>query len=210
MSGRRDRVKTIDAARRGFDRWAPRYEEDRRSRFIATLQRESVAALDLQPSDRFLDVGCGTGAAVREAATVVERAAGADLSPAMLARAGQLAEGLPNVEFIEAQSDDLPFDDGAFTAVLCTTSFHHYPDPDAALREMARVLEPGGRLVIGDPSTDRLTVRMADPFLRLTDRSHVHMYRVRELAGLLYRAGFSRVRARHLFSGGYAIWRAVR
>ncbi len=75
------------AARERFDRWADSYERDRRSRFNAKPQREAPAALALQPNDRFLDVGCGTGAAVRAAAAVVDRAVGVDLSPEMVRRA---------------------------------------------------------------------------------------------------------------------------
>ncbi len=74
------------AARERFDRWAGSYERDRRSRLIAKPQREALAALSLQPNDRFLDVGCGTGAAVRAAAKVVDRAVGIDIAPAMAAR----------------------------------------------------------------------------------------------------------------------------
>jgi SAM-dependent methyltransferase len=65
---------------------------------------------------------------MREAANVVERAAGFDLSPAMIARARALAQGLPNVEFHQGDaSGRLPFEDDRFTAILCTTAFHHSP-----------------------------------------------------------------------------------
>jgi ubiquinone/menaquinone biosynthesis C-methylase UbiE len=202
-------AERLDAARR-FDGWAPRYERGAASRFIATLQRECMAALDLRPADRLLDVGCGTGAAVRIAASTVERAVGVDLSPAMLSRARELAAGIPTVEFAEAESAHLPVGEGEFTAILCTTSFHHYPDPGAALTEMARVLTPGGRLVIGDRSGDRLISRIADRVLRVVEPGHVHLYRAEELGQMLYRAGFARVEVRRLFSGGYAIWRANR
>lgn len=68
----------------------------------------------------------------------------------MLAEARKRAAGLSGVEFVEGDSENLPFGDGEFTAVLCTTSLHHYPRPEKAAREMARVLAPGGRVVIGD------------------------------------------------------------
>jgi ubiquinone/menaquinone biosynthesis C-methylase UbiE len=91
-----------------------------------------------------VDVGCGSGAAVRDASGLVERAVGLDLSPAMVARARTLAEGLRNVEFREGDaSGRLPFADGEVTALLCTTAFHHFPNPRAAGRELARVLAPG-------------------------------------------------------------------
>ena len=192
-------------ARRHFDRWARDYEQDRRSRWLAQPQCDALAALDLRGGDRFLDVGCGSGAAVRRAAEVVERAVGADLSPAMIARARGLAAGLENVEFVEADSERLPFADGAFSAVLCTTSFHHYPDPRRAAAEMARVLSPGGRLVIGDGCSDRLGARILDLCLRLFQPSHVHLYRSRELEHLLAEAGFARQSSRLLWKGGYMI-----
>jgi SAM-dependent methyltransferase len=50
----------------------------------------------------------------------------------------------------------LPFKDGAFDKVICTNSFHHYPDHFAALKEMRRVLRPGGMLVLVDPRADNI------------------------------------------------------
>src|SRR5207249_326323 len=105
-------------------------------------------------------------------------------------------------------SDELPYEDGAFTTVLCTSSFHHYPDPAGSVREMERVLAPGGRIVIGDGSGDRREVRMVDWFLRRFDTSHVRLYRSTELAAFLYVAGLRHVAVRKLWSGGYALVRA--
>src|SRR5689334_8447548 len=95
--------------------------------------RRALDALELTSADRFLDLGCGSGVAVRSAAAVASRAVGVDISTRMLARARGLAEGVPNVTFTEANVSSLPFEDGAFTAVLSTAAFHHYRDPAAAL-----------------------------------------------------------------------------
>ena len=97
-----------------------------------------------------------------------------------------------------------------FTALLCTLSFHHYPDPRAAVAEMARVLVPGGRLVIGDACGDTLTARVADVFLRRFEPGHIRLYRSGELGDLLHGAGLSRVQHRQLTGGGLAIVRATR
>jgi ubiquinone/menaquinone biosynthesis C-methylase UbiE len=198
------------AARERFDRWAGSYERDRRSRFNARPQREALAALRLQPNDRFLDVGCGTGAAVRAAAAIVDRAVGVDLSPEMVNRARKLAVALPRAEFVVGDSEQLPFAAGAFTALLCTSSFHHYPEPWRALAEMARVLTADGRLVLADGTGDRLLARIADRMLRRFDRSHVRLYRSEELVEFLRAAGFDETAVRPLWDGGYAIVSARR
>jgi ubiquinone/menaquinone biosynthesis C-methylase UbiE len=198
------------ATARRFDRWASKYEKDRRSRFNAGPQREALAALRLGPEDRFLDLGCGTGAAVRAAAPLVEQAVGVDLAPKMIERAGQLAGDVERVAFAVGDSEHLPFEGGAFTAALCTSSFHHYPDPATALREVARVLSPTGRLVIGDGTGDLSVARMADRLLRLFDRSHVRLYRTEELVWLLEQAGFVETGRKILWDGGFVILSAGR
>jgi ubiquinone/menaquinone biosynthesis C-methylase UbiE len=200
--------EAVADARNRFDRWAVRYERDPVSRWLAGLQHEALDALRVGSDDGLLDVGCGTGAAVRTAAPLVGRAVGVDLSEGMIDRARELAADLPGVTFERAESSDLPFEDGEFTAVLCTTSFHHYPDPGASVIEMARVLAAGGRIVIGDAVSDHPIARLVDVLNRRFDPSHVRMYRVGELSELLHAAGFEGVEARRLLGGGYAMVRA--
>jgi ubiquinone/menaquinone biosynthesis C-methylase UbiE len=192
-------------ARRTFDRWAGSYERDPFSRWLGRRQRDALEALELGEGDRLLDVGCGTGAGVRAAAEVVERAVGVDLSPKMLAEARERASGLPGVEFVEGDSEDLPFGDGEFTAVLCTTSLHHYPRPDAAAREFARVLAPGGRVVIGDGTSDAVVSRVFDLLARRFEAGHVRLYSVEELRGLLEAAGLERTETRSVWGGTYGL-----
>lgn len=192
-------------ARRRFDRWARRYERDRRSRANAGPQTAALAAAALATDDRFLDVGCGTGAAIRAAAEMVERAVGVDISTGMIERARELAAGLGNVEFVVGDSERLPFPDETFTAVMCSSSFHHYPDPTQAVGEMARVLTRGGRLVIAEPNADLALVRIADRVLRRVDRSHVRLYRGAELVALACAAGFDDAATRPLGIRGYLL-----
>jgi ubiquinone/menaquinone biosynthesis C-methylase UbiE len=196
------------SSRRHFDQWSKLYENDPVSRFIAGIQAAAFEGLALGPDDRFLDVGCGSGAAVRRAATVAQRAVGVDLSPGMIGRARELAREVPNVEFVEGDAEALPFADGEFTAVLCTTSFHHYPQPAAAAREMARVLEPGGRVAIGDGCTDNPLARLINATLRVVERSHVNIYSSDRLCGFLEEAGLSHAGTRFLYGRGYQICEA--
>ena len=202
-----DRSKA--AARRWFDRRAKGYEGGATSRWRDPVQRTSLAALDLTRDDVLLDLGCGTGAACRAASAVTRLVVGMDLSAEMISRAAELASGVENIRFLIADSEQLPFDDGAFTAVLCSNSFHHYPDPSRAVREMARVLASDGRLVIGDACADLLAARIADAVLRRIEPGHVRLYRSSELGSFLQRAGLSRVMLRKLSGGGFAIVRGI-
>jgi ubiquinone/menaquinone biosynthesis C-methylase UbiE len=192
-------------ARRTFDRWSKFYERDPFSRWLGKRQLEALEALELRTGDRLLDVGCGTGAGVRAAARVVERAVGVDLSPKMLAEARERAAGLPGVEFIEGDSEQLPFGDGEFTAVVCTTSLHHYPRPEAAAAEFARVLAPGGRVVIGDGTRDAALTRLIDNLCRRFEAGHVGYQTVEGLRHLLADAGLERTEARSAWGGTYGL-----
>jgi SAM-dependent methyltransferase len=142
---------------------------------------------------------------VREAAPRVKEAVGVDLSERMIARARELAEGLANVEFVQGDSEALPFADSSFSALICTTSFHHYPNPDAAAGEMGRVLAPGGRLAIGEANADRFPVRDFDWLASTFEEAHVSCYRPSELAAILGRAGFRLTRTETLTLGNYAV-----
>jgi ubiquinone/menaquinone biosynthesis C-methylase UbiE len=163
------------AARTHFNRWSKTYEQDSAARWLREAQTEALAALALHRDDVLLDVGCGTGAAVRDAAPTVKRAVGFDLSPGMIAQAQARAqsEHIENVEFkVGDVSGPLPFDGAAFTALVCTTAFHHFPRPQDTVAEMTRVLAPGGRLVIADANRRHPAVFALDLALRIAQPSH--------------------------------------
>jgi ubiquinone/menaquinone biosynthesis C-methylase UbiE len=195
------------AARTHFDRWSATYEQDRASGRLREIQTRALGIL--APDDVLLDLGCGTGAAVREAAPGVRRAVGLDLSPAMIARARTLATAIGNVEFLEVDvSGRLPFTDGEFTAVLCTTAFHHFPRKQDTIAEMWRVLAPGGRLVIADANRSHPAVFVLDLLLRAFQRSHVGFESPAHLRSDLRSAGFADVTTSTIWGGGNMFVRA--
>jgi len=192
-----------------FDRRAGSYEGGFTARWRDPLQRASLEALELASEDRLLDVGCGTGWASRMAADVADSVVGVDLSPRMLTEARGLLAAVGGVTFAIADAEDLPFADGTFSAVLCTNAFHHYPHPDRAIREMTRVLLPGGRLVLGDACSDRWPARMADSFLRRFEPGHVRLYRSAELGSFVQAADVHKVEMRRISEGAMAIVRGI-
>ncbi len=186
-----------------FDRWARSYDAGRISPWFRYTQQLALDALELAPDSRVLDVGCGTGNAPIQVAARLPRgrAFGVDISPAMIdaARRKLSAELAGRVEFSVGSSADLPFEDGALTHVLCTNSFHHYPDPARALGEMRRVLVPGGQLVVFENAPDLSWYTWAwDRVLRVLEKGHVRYYPSRELGEMIAGAGFEKVECRVL------------
>ena len=113
---------------------------------------ELIAVASLRPGERVLDLACGTGVVARLAAQQVGpagRVTGLDLNPGMLAVARALPPppGAP-ITWVEGSAVAMHLPDAAFDVVVCQQGFQFFPDKPAALREMQRVLVPGGRVVL--------------------------------------------------------------
>lgn len=100
--------------------------------------------------DRVLDIGCGPGGAAREAARRGGEVTGVDPSPLMLRLAGFLSRGraAQRLTFKKGTAEALPLADDSVTVAWAISSAHHWADVPAGLREIHRVLRPGGRLII--------------------------------------------------------------
>lgn len=120
----------------------------------APLARDLVRLAALRPGERVLDVACGTGVVARLASRAVGATgavAGLDVNPGMLAVAGSTATPGSPIDWHEASAESMPLPDEAFDVVLCQLGLQFMPDPLAALREMRRVLVPGGRMLLNVP-----------------------------------------------------------
>ena len=157
-----------------------------------------IEALAPALTDRVLDVGCGTGQFAVAIAPLVAHAAGADLTPAMLdkARAWQAKAGVVNVDWLQADSTDLPVADGAFDIVTSRSMLHHAADPAATLAEMRRVCAPGGRIAVLDltPAPEKSPAFDAIELLR--DPSHARTLTVEELRALGAELGLEELEVR--------------
>ncbi len=152
-----------------------------------------VAAGRPGADDTVLDLACGGGLIVCAFAPHVRRATGIDLTPAMLERARALAaeKGLSNVEWRGGDVRALPWPDASFDIVVTRFSFHHFQDPLGALREMARVCRPGGRVVVVDMYASEEAAK-AEAWNRLEvlrDPSHVRALSLSELTALFPAVG---------------------
>ena len=99
-------------------------------------------AAQITASTRVLDVACGPGIVVEKLAPGAAEAVGCDITPEMLEKLRQRCAkaGLTNVRAVPGRAEALPFEDAYFDVVVSRSALHHFPDPAAALREMARVV----------------------------------------------------------------------
>jgi ubiquinone/menaquinone biosynthesis C-methylase UbiE len=154
-----------------------------------------LTAGELRGNERVLDVAPGAGHTALAFAPHVASVTAVDLTEEMLTEGRRLAaeRGLTNVTFARGDTEHLPVPDASVDLVTCRYAAHHFPRPAAAAREWARVLAPGGRLLLVDVvSPDDLaadTVLNAAEVLR--DPSHVRDHTVAQWLAMLETAGFA-------------------
>lgn len=136
------------------------------------------------PTDRALDVGTGAGHALLALAPHIASGVGLDATPEMLDHARELAasRNASNVEWVVGSAQALPFGDGAFQIVTCRVCAHHFADPARFVREAARVLSPGGRLVLADnyAPDDPTADAWINELDKTRDPSHHRAWRIAE------------------------------
>jgi SAM-dependent methyltransferase len=111
-----------------------------------------IHSVGLVAANAILDVGCGPGAWLPALARVNRRVVGVDIDDEALEIARRLCSQHSNVEVLRMPAESLEFEDGSFDVVACFGTLPYIGQP-AAVGEMARVLEPGGRLVLGTPGS---------------------------------------------------------
>ncbi|MBQ0863730.1 demethylmenaquinone methyltransferase [Streptomyces smyrnaeus] len=220
-------AKHPDQVTRMFDEAADHY--DRTNTLLSGGQdrlwrARARAALALQPGETCLDVACGTGVSTEELARSGATVLGVDRSPGMVARGAARSLDLRVGDALQ-----LPFEAAAFDAVTIMFGLRNVVDPGAALREMARVTRPGGRLVVCEFShptwepfrtvylrylmggLPRIANRVSsnpDAYTYLSDTIRA-WHDQPSLAALLQEAGWQRVGWRNLTGGIVALHRAT-
>lgn len=118
---------------------------------LEELEKESFTDL--------LDAGCGPAPMISLLAEKYpdRHYTGLDLTPAMIEQAKK--KNIPNTTFVVGDCENFPFPDNSFDAIICSMSFHHYPNPQAFFDSVKRCLRPGGRLVLRDVTSDNKIVR---------------------------------------------------
>jgi ubiquinone/menaquinone biosynthesis C-methylase UbiE len=188
-----------------FGQFAESYVQSKSHASGGDLER-LIALAQPQPNWRVMDIATGGGHTALKAAPHVEWVVAADLTPRMLQAARTFIQGqeVYNVDFSAADAENLPFAAGVFDLVTCRIAPHHFPDCYRFVVECARVLKPGGLLVVEDnlvPEDDR-AARYVDAFERLRDPSHHRLYADYEWQGMFLDAGLSVEQVEHVENPG--------
>ena len=148
-----------------FAEVAGQWDELRSGYFTEAMRNAAIAKAGVGGDSAVADVGTGTGFVLEGLVGKAGSLVGFDESPEMLAVARQRFAQHPGVRFEQTDGAVLPADGDSFDAVFANMYLHHAPEPQKAIAEMARVLKPGGKLIITDlDSHDQAWMRegMAD------------------------------------------------
>jgi len=137
-----------------FNDRAPEYDRGWRGRLHHEIadRTATLAAMTVSSPGRVLDVGCGTGYLLRNLAgryPEAQQLCGVDAAPQMITTASAFARD-NRLNFTVGVAEELDYLDGTFDLIVSTTSFDHWADQQAGLAECARVLRPGGHVVLVD------------------------------------------------------------
>jgi ubiquinone/menaquinone biosynthesis C-methylase UbiE len=168
-----------------FNKQAAFYDSTYYGQHAQQLYERIMDAMGRYDFQNVLDVGCGTGKVLSE---VLQKwnvaAAGIDLSDNMLdiakRRIGEKAD------LRKGDSEHLPWESNTFDMIICTDSFHHYPNPLGVLSEMKRAVKPEGKIIIADPWIPTPFRQIFNLYMPLSKDGDVKMYSCNNLKKLLH------------------------
>ena len=181
-----------------FNEWARAGKGESMERGHRPVGEQAIARMWISPDARVLDVGCGSGWATRMLAEYAfnGRVTGIDISDEMVRVASAASQSQPNVDFEIASAEQLPFSDHEFTHAFSMESLYYYRNIPKALKEIHRVLKPGGLFVV---VVDLYWENEATHQWIDTLNVPVELLSVEDYHSLFIDAGFVKIRDQRLF-----------
>ena len=191
----------VELSRRHFNKQANQYDSNTSGYYSGPAK---ISCADVQKFllnqkyETLLDVGCGTGWLLEHLSNCKNAEYyGLDLSENMLEIAR--SKNIKNAELVQGYADSLPYDDNSFDIVTCIQSFHHYPDPDKAMREVYRVLKPNGLYILSDTGVGGIGAWFDNNILfKLMQSGDCHTENRKDLARRMEKNGFRKVKSKQL------------
>jgi ubiquinone/menaquinone biosynthesis C-methylase UbiE len=183
--------------REEFNRWAEAGRGEGMENDHLPIVLPMLAMMNVQPDEAVLDVGCGTGWLCRLLARRVTegRVVGMDVSDEMIRRAEEASAGVANLSFTMGPVDAIPQPAAQFTRVVSVESAYYWPEPASGLKEIRRVLRPGGSVWM------LINYYRDNPYCHQWARHYAiptHLLSADEWAGLFREAGFTGVSQRRI------------
>ena len=151
--------------------------------------------LEKEPFNDLLDAGCGPAPMISLLSEKYpdRHYTGLDLTPAMIEQAKK--KNIPNATFVVGDCENFPFENDSFDAIICSMSFHHYPNPQDFFNSAYRVLRKGGRLILRDYTSSNVIVWLMNhlemPLANLVGHGDVKVHKPAEFTAMAEKAGFT-------------------
>lgn len=194
-----------EKSKKCFDKDADNYETTYNGKHAKKTYGVVLKIVKESHSKNLLDVGCGTGKVLSELKKYNSKIklSGIDLSENMLSIAKKNLDD--KVELKVGDSENLPWNDNTFDTILCTDSFHHYPNPEKVIKEMKRVLKKEGKVIIADPWMIMPLRVITNIMLRYSNSGDYKIYSKKAIISLLASNGFSKIQWKRINSSSFVV-----
>lgn len=179
--------KYKDNSRNNFNKQAIVYDNSIYSMYPRKCYGAVIKEIKALQYRNLLDVGCGTGEILNKIATDKNNYYGLDLSEKMIEIA-KSKKNSKNITYLVGDSEFLPFDNETFDVIICIESFHHYPNPNAVMKEFYRVLNNGGILLLCDMYRKAPLRQFYNVLMKIVNTGDVKIYTRNEMTEIISKA----------------------
>ncbi len=192
-------------SRNAFDIQAKSYDTDKNGKHARNLYQNVIAEISNLRLDNLLDVGRGTGEILNLVKTLYPAISvyGIDISTKMLKKAKEKLSD--KAELYLGDAEHLPFEKDKFDLLICTDSFHHYPNPQKAVNEFYKVLRNGGYLLLADYWKPFPIRQLMNIFIPFSNEGDVKIYSQNEIINFLKHRGFQNIKYQKMNNSSYLV-----